>query len=108
MEPERQERIARNEGAFRRVNEAIDAGRGEREDERVAFLCECGALGCNQLLELTIPEYEAVRANARRFILVVGHEQPEVETVVEHHEGYNVVEKLEPTAHIAEETDPRS
>jgi hypothetical protein len=106
---DRDERIARNEVAYRDVNEAIRAGRSDDRPEDVprSFRCECGTLGCNRLVELTLPEYEAVRANPRRFFMLDGHEIPDVETVVERHERYLVAEKDPETAHIAEQNDPR-
>lgn len=99
-------RIADNEASFRKVNEAIEAGRHDR-DRPATFVCECGALGCNQLLRMTIGEYEAIRSAPRRFVVVDGHEQPEVESVVERHERYTVVAKEGDAGERAEETDPR-
>jgi len=105
---DRAERIARNEAAYRDVNEAIKAGRRDHEgDAPRAFRCECGMLGCNLLVELTVAEYEAVRADSRRFFMRDGHEIPDVETVSERHERFIVAEKRPETAHIAEGTDPR-
>ena len=102
------ERIARNEAAYRDVNEAIRAGRAEdKADARRPFVCECGQLGCNQLVELTLAEYEAVRARPRHFLMLAGHEIPGVEVVVERHDGYIVAEKIAEPAEVAEETDPR-
>jgi hypothetical protein len=97
-------RVALNEATFRGINEGV---RTERRDGRLSFLCECGRLGCNKLIMLTRPEYEAVRAHARRFAIVPGHELPEAEDVVERHDGYAVVEKHPDAADVAEETDPR-
>jgi hypothetical protein len=109
-EDDRRERLARNEALFRRVNEAIEAGRQDTDDRsRVAFLCECGALGCNELIELAVGDYEAVREHPRRFFLVPGHEAPEVEDVVGHGEGFTVVEKHADQAETAEASfTPRS
>ena len=104
---ERQERIARNEVAYRDVNEAIRAGRPGDDSPSNAFVCECGKLGCNQLVELTLAEYEAVRANPRRFLMLEGHDIPDVESVVERHDRYVVAEKLEDAAEVAEDLDPR-
>src|SRR4051812_50149107 len=59
-----EERLAINEATFRKVNEGIEAG---SDDHRMAFACECGRLGCNRLLELSRPEYDAVREHPRRF-----------------------------------------
>src|SRR5258705_13670028 len=102
---DRGERIARNESAYRDVNEAINAGRAEQSaDPPAPFVCECGKLGCNELVELTLAEYEAVRSNPRRFVMLDGHEIPEVERVVERHERYVVAEKTNHEARVAEET----
>ena len=102
-------RIGRNEATFRDVNEAIRAGRWPGEENApVAFRCECAKLGCSRMLELSAVEYEAVRANPRRFFVAPGHEAPSTEEVVEVHDGYVVVEKRDEAGRIAEETDPRS
>jgi len=58
-------------------------------------------------VHLTKPQYEAVRADSRRFALTPGHELPDVERVVDRHPGYLVVEKKEPARGIVEATDPR-
>jgi hypothetical protein len=106
MDAPGRQRVAMNEATFRRVNEGMEAGQGA--EGLLTFLCECGRLGCNKLISLTRPEYEAVRANARRFALVDGHEIPEVEDVVERAERYIVVEKRgEAVAEVVEHTDPR-
>ena|SRR5436190_19108762 len=108
MEPQG-ERIARNEAAYRDVNDAIRAGRADIDPGVPRpFVCECGQLGCNQLVDLTLSEYEAVRAHPRRFLLLAGHEIPDVEVVVERHDGWVVAEKRATAAAVAEETDPRS
>lgn len=97
-----------NEAAYRKVNEAIEAGaRPTSGERRLAVRCECGSVGCNALLEVSVAEYEAVRASPRRFLLLEGHDSPEVERVVERHERYVVVEKHDEAATVAEETDPR-
>jgi hypothetical protein len=59
------------------------------------------------LMELTLAEYEHVRARPTHFVLVPTHEIPEVERVVEREAGYVVVEKVGEAARVAEETDPR-
>ena len=102
------ERIGHNEALSREINERIEAGRWPGEDESPAFLCECARLGCNVLVELTIGEYEHIRADARRFVLAPGHELPETEFVVERHPAYVVVEKQGVAGTVAEESDPRA
>lgn len=103
-----EDRIAQNERLFREVNERIEAGQWPTERGRpAAFRCECGSLGCNRLVELTIGEYERVRASATHFLLVAGHEVPAIERVVKREPDYVVVEKVGDAADVAEETDPR-
>jgi hypothetical protein len=101
-------RIAANEVVLREVNEGIQRGQWPGEEEKlVSFRCECARLGCNELIELTVGEYEQVRAHPRRFVLALGHELPATETVVETGDGYVVVEKLDDAGEVAEATDPR-
>jgi hypothetical protein len=106
---EMQERIARNEATFRRINEDIERGRDADDDATlIGFVCECGSADCARLIELTSREYEEIRGNPCTFAIVHGHEYSSVESVVERHDRYAVVRKLEPTSAIAKETDPRA
>jgi hypothetical protein len=76
----------------RRVNEAIErdvvAG-----GARSAFVCECGRVGCNSLIELPRAAYDAVRSHFDRFFVVPGHEIVGVDEVLERHGDYSVVVK---------------
>jgi hypothetical protein len=109
MSTDMSERIARNEATFRSINEDIERGR-DAEDDRtlVGFVCECGSADCSRLIELTPAEYEQVRSDPCRFAIVNGHEVESVETVVERHDRYAVVRKLESSGAVAKETDPRA
>jgi hypothetical protein len=108
MNDELQERLGANESVFREINESIERGQwpGE-EDAPASFRCECAQLGCSELIELSVREYEGVRAHPRRFIVLPGHQRLETEAVVETRPGYLVVEKLEQAGEKAEEADPR-
>jgi hypothetical protein len=102
-------RLASNEDMFRDVNEGIQRGQWPGDPEApIGFRCECARLGCNQLVALTLGEYEAVRANPRRFVIIRGHDLPEVEVVVEDHDDYAVVEKVGAAGDEAALQDPRS
>jgi hypothetical protein len=94
VEGKGQRHAAADQAAIRDVNQGIERGQwpGD-EDEPVGFRCECGQLGCNQLVELTVREYEKVRARPRRFVVLPGHERPDVDTVVAARPGYVIVEK---------------
>ncbi len=108
MRDESQARLGANEAVFRQVNEGIERGQwpGE-EDSPISFRCECAQLGCNELLELSVNGYESVRANPRRFIVVPGHQRPDIEHVIDVRPGYVIVEKRDQAGTVAEETDPR-
>ena len=109
----RDERRARNEALFREVNERIeelspDSADESEQEASIEFVCECSRADCTELIEVTRAEYEAVRSDPRRFIVVPGHEHTDTERVVERNSGFFVVEKLEHAAEIAVEHDPRS
>jgi hypothetical protein len=104
-----QERIARNEATFRRINEDIGRGRDAEDDTTlVGFVCECGDGECSRLIEMTPAEYQAVRADPRHFAIVNGHEIPGVERVLRRTDRYAVVEKQPPSDRIVTEMDPRA
>jgi predicted ThiF/HesA family dinucleotide-utilizing enzyme len=106
MDDRDKQRVAMNESSFRKVNEGMEVG--QDPSGLLTFVCECGRLGCSDLLQLTRGEYEAVRADPRRFAILDGHEILEAETIVERHDRYLVVEKRsDPVAEIVEHTDPR-
>jgi hypothetical protein len=98
-------RVARNQATLRTLNEGIDT---EPADGVIAFRCECGQLGCNRLVPLRRAQYEAVRLNARRFVIAPGHVVTELEHEVERHADHAVVETHPHTSDFAERTDPRS
>lgn len=100
----RRERIARNESAFRALNESLEASvhRGRPAVEQAGFVCECGDPDCDSTIRMSLTEYEAVRADAQLFALVPGHEAPDAEDVVDDRSGYRVVRKHEDVAPIAE------
>jgi hypothetical protein len=109
---ERERRLAQNEALYREVNERIrEQARSQLEpDERhpYEFLCECSNIDCNLLLEFTLAEYEAVRANPRRFVVAPGHHLPEIERVAVRGDAYWVVEKGDEAGEYVEQLDPRS
>ena len=111
MDDARLTRVAENESLFRDINEAVEvtaqrfSGAGETVQE---FLCECGDTGCVERVPLAIAEYESVRANGSRFVIVDGHEIEDAERVVERTDRYAVVEKLGAGSDVAERRNPRA
>jgi hypothetical protein len=108
VEGKKQRRAAATEATIRDVNEGIERGQwpGD-EDEPVGFRCECARLGCNRLVELSVREYEEIRSHPRWFVLIAGHELPDVEAVIAARTGYVIVEKLDQAGEVAESRDPR-
>lgn len=101
-------RLSRNEALYREVNEAIERGVWPGEtDEALRFRCECARVSCNAAVQMTIGEYEAVRANSRRFLVCPGHEVAGLDVIVARQRGYDVVEKGGAGGIEAEESDPR-
>jgi hypothetical protein len=108
------ERRAKNEALFREVNERIEevssrlSGVGDQDSLLSGFVCECSQGDCTETLQVTVKQYEAVRENPRRFLVLPGHEDLEVDRVVERHEDLLVVEKLPEVSEVAIDQDPRS
>jgi hypothetical protein len=102
------EKAARNQVVFREVNERI-AELSELVDQSGfnVFICECSDPGCTEALEITAGEYEAVRSDGARFVIVDGHQIPEVERVVDGNSRFIVVEKIGRAGEIAQAGDPR-
>src|SRR5579859_293494 len=73
-----EERRAKNEVLFRTVNEAIEqqALRFGGIDDEYEFVCECSAIDCVERVALTLRQYEQIRADGTRFVLVAGHADP--------------------------------
>jgi hypothetical protein len=114
----RLDRTARNEALMREVNERIEevdkAAEEANYDQKemlFQFLCECGDdssgdVGCAARVEMTIREYEAVRAQDDRFVLHPGHEQEAIESVAARNERFVVVDKR-PSVERFVADDPR-
>jgi len=102
-------KVARTESAFREVNEAIAKTAEKFEAEEADFICECADPNCAHRLTTELEDYEEVRADATRFIIAPGHDEPRVERVVQRTGEYHVVEKFGATVrHIVTRLNPRA
>jgi hypothetical protein len=54
-------------------------------------LCECSRVDCVSRIALTSEEYDGVRAAADTFVVLVGHQDDELEDVVAANERFAVV-----------------
>ena len=102
----RRERAAKNQALFREVNERIEEL--SKPAYSRAFICECCNVECTQTLSITIDEYEHMRRDGNRFAVLPGHEDRDVEDVVEARRYHLIVAKLRIGGKIAEHLDPRS
>jgi len=89
----RDRRLTENELLFRGANEAAarQTLRGDVPTE-LDVVCECTDRDCRQPLTMPTAEYEWLRHDPRRFVVLPGHEAPAVEQVVERFDGYVIVE----------------
>jgi hypothetical protein len=111
---ERKQRLARNEVAFRALNE-----RAKDVTEELAFdgvidmpdvlecVCECASVDCTAHVLVRRADYELARAGPAQFIVAAGHELPEIERTVFEGDGFWIVEKHPGERAIAAENDPR-
>ena len=91
----REQRVARNEELFLVVNREIEKLEEKLgHSEMLNLLCECSQKHCLHTLEVEPSVYQRVRSNPLLFFLVPGHEDREVERVVEQAPQYLIVEKL--------------
>src|SRR5262245_43513105 len=106
----REERVAKNEASAREINERIEESYdSHRLDTYTNMVCECGLADCDVFLRITKAEYEDVRSDPRRFVIVGQHLIADVEDVISETERFIVVQKREGApAEVAERTDPRS
>jgi len=107
---DREERIAKNEAVARDINERIERNHETSSPARlIRMVCECGQATCEQLVSITLAEYEQVRSDPRQFVLARGHVIPDVERIESENDRFVVVRKREGTpAAVAVEEDPRS
>jgi hypothetical protein len=83
------DRAAHNEELFRTINERIEEGAKQHG------------------VDHSPAEYDRIAAHIERFVLVPGHEQADVESVVEQHSSYLVVAKTGEARAEIEREHPR-
>ena len=92
---DRARRVGENEALYRSINERIkdlNATFG-LITESMTVVCECGYLECAEQIVLPIPEYRRVRADPTQFVVLPGHEIPDLESVLERNDGWLLIRK---------------
>ena len=102
--------MAENEVRVRALNERLREGSDTwgPGDGVLELVCECADEDCVQAIRLTPRDYEEVRSDEAQFIVVPGHQRPEVEDVVAERGGWLLVRKRGEAAEIAADADPRA
>lgn len=102
------DRRATTEALFRDVNERIAENVQRFDADTATFVCECSDPDCTHRVEATLDDYEDVRAHGATFLLAPGHDQPDIERVVEDRGHFQIVEKVQRKVRaIVQQLDPR-
>jgi len=92
---ERAARAARNELLFRSVNEQIlqmtERFRAQLSD--IDIVCECAVTSCVGTIRIKADTFTQIRREEGTFFVIPGHEDTDVEDVVDRRNGYVVVRK---------------
>jgi hypothetical protein len=84
----REVRIAQTEEFFRQVNDAI-VRRGPRNGP--SLICECANPYCNETFDVAPEDVEVLHSKPGYFVIMPGHEIPDVELVFERKPTYSIV-----------------
>ena len=104
-------RAAENQSLFRSVNERIEEL--NRTFDALtpygSWTCECARVDCIERIDMTLGEYEEIRADATRFAVAPSeiHVFGDVERVVSRTDRYWIVEKIGAAAERAQELAER-
>lgn len=94
---EAKRRAGRREANLRTLNERIAAANerlsASSGDDVLSLVCECSMPQCEESIEVTAADFEQMREETTRFLVVDGHVLHEVENVVDRGEGWIMVEK---------------
>lgn len=96
------QRRANNELIFKNINlktsKLVDAVFNEHDkiDVPIEFYCECSNTDCIEKVSLTLADFEKIRRNPSYFLIKPGHNQPDIEELVDGKPNYAVVEKHQP------------
>ncbi|MBW3538282.1 hypothetical protein KY386_02190 [Candidatus Parcubacteria bacterium] len=92
---------ANNEKLFKSLNQQVETvteplfKAEERRSVPVEFYCECSNRECVERVSLPIDEYRAVHRDPNCFLVKPGHDQRDIENVVQQTPRYWVVRKHE-------------
>ncbi|HJP59931.1 MAG TPA: hypothetical protein VJ865_08020 [Gemmatimonadaceae bacterium] len=96
---------ARQQSLFREVNERIDelAERLLIDDSEPLYVCECMDTDCCEMIKMPSHEYRQIRLNGNLFIIAPGHEQLDVDEIVDQDRRWLIVRKRGVGAEVAQQ-----
>jgi hypothetical protein len=102
---EERERRARNQLLFRAVNEQIVnlTERFQAELSDLDLVCECADPSCTGTIRLGLEDFGRIDQVQEAFLVLRGHEDLQVEDVVDSRDGYVIVRKRNLAARIVAE-----
>ena len=86
----REERILQTEEFYRGVNDVIAQ---KTPPNGALFLCECANPFCNVTFEMSADDLIILHSTAGYYVILPGHEIPDLEDVVQRQDGYAIVKK---------------
>jgi len=84
----RETRIVQTEEFYRQINDTI-ARNGKRTDKR--YMCECANVYCNVTMDVTTEDITVLHSMPGYYVILPGHEIPDVEQVVHATAAYTIV-----------------
>jgi hypothetical protein len=102
-------RLAENELFFRDMNDNVVQGFANLQqiaveeddtkwlpnvDQPIKFFCECSDMKCEERIELKPSRYKELHQNTDQFIVLPGHNDPDIERIIKSSKHYLVVEKF--------------
>lgn len=92
------EQAVENEMHFRQQNEKLVAKLAGLDEgllgvRAIELLCECSAIHCVALVTIPLTDYFRVNSEKNQFVIRPLHNLPDIEDVIEKHDGWWVVEK---------------
>jgi hypothetical protein len=91
----RELRAAQNQLLFRTANDRLsELGENVLNSmEEVEFACECENHECTGSIRMRVGQFAAIEGVENRFIVLRGHEEPDVEYTVAERDGFLIVSK---------------
>lgn len=109
MHPLSVRRLVENEMFFKQPNQAVVQGLSDLEQlaettdqqdllpdttQSIQFYCECSDETCRKRIAMTPRQYTDLHKNHNQFIVLPGHDVPQIERIVQSAKDYVVVEKI--------------